>query len=49
VPLLQSPALVGRRVLLEPLREEHVDALVAAAAEDRGSYRWTTVPDARRR
>ena len=46
MPLLQSPALVGRRVLLEPLREEHVDALVAAAAEDRGSYRWTTVPDA---
>ena len=47
MPLLESPELVGRRVRLEPLGEEHVEALVAAAAEDRGTYGWTTVPDGR--
>jgi len=44
VPLLEVPELTGRRVRLEPLREEHVHGLVAAA-RDRSSYAWTTVPD----
>lgn len=45
MPLLETPELAGRRVLLDPLGEEHVEALVAAAAEDRSTYGWTTVPD----
>ena len=45
--LLETPVLAGSRVRLEPLGEEHVDALVLAAAEDRSSYGWTTVPDGR--
>jgi RimJ/RimL family protein N-acetyltransferase len=31
-------------VRLEPLAERHIDALVAAAAEDRSSYAFTPVP-----
>jgi RimJ/RimL family protein N-acetyltransferase len=31
-------------VRLEQLRPEHVDALVAAANEDRSTYTWTAVP-----
>ncbi|KJY43407.1 acetyltransferase [Streptomyces sp. NRRL B-1568] len=36
--------LHGRSVRLEPLGEHHVEALAAAAAEDRGSYAFTPVP-----
>ncbi len=38
------PALVGRRVRLEPLRLDHVAALLEAASEDRSTYAYTTVP-----
>jgi RimJ/RimL family protein N-acetyltransferase len=41
----EVPTLVGERVRLEPLREDHVDGLAAAAAEDRATYDWTAVPD----
>jgi RimJ/RimL family protein N-acetyltransferase len=37
--------LVGRTVRLEPLSEHHVEALAAAAAEDRSSYAFTPVPN----
>ena len=36
--------LLGRTVRLEPLAERHVEALAAAAAEDRSSYAFTPVP-----
>lgn len=39
------PALTGDLVRLEPLERHHVDALVAAASEDRSTYAWTFVPD----
>jgi RimJ/RimL family protein N-acetyltransferase len=39
--------LAGRRVRLEPLGLHHVDALVAAAGEDRATYRLTHVPPGR--
>nr|WP_157467028.1 GNAT family protein [Frankia sp. QA3] len=38
------PVLVGRRVQLEPMRADHVDGLVRAAAEDRRTYGFTDVP-----
>jgi N-acetyltransferase len=38
-------ALEGSYVRLEPLREAHIPALVEAAAEDRGPFRWAYVPD----
>ena len=44
---LEVPELAGQRVRLVPLDQEHVDGLVAAAAEDRSTYSWTTVPDGR--
>lgn len=37
--------LTGRHVQLEPLAHEHVEGLAAAAAEERGSYGFTWVPD----
>jgi RimJ/RimL family protein N-acetyltransferase len=37
--------LTGRHVQLEPLALEHVDGLAAAAAQERGSYGYTWVPD----
>jgi N-acetyltransferase len=37
--------LEGRFVRLEPLRESHIPALLAAAAEDRTNYQWANVPD----
>lgn len=37
--------LEGRRVRLDPLTEEHVDALLAASSEDRSAYGFTTVPN----
>ena len=45
MPLLEVPELSGERVRLVPLTADHVDGLVAAAAEDRSTYGWTTVPD----
>ncbi|MEZ0065602.1 RimJ/RimL family protein N-acetyltransferase [Streptacidiphilus sp. MAP12-20] len=36
--------LCGRTVRLEPLAERHIEALAAAAAEDRSSYAFTPVP-----
>ena len=45
MPLLETPELTGERVLLVPLGEQHVEDLVAAAAQDRRTYSWTTVPD----
>jgi len=36
--------LTGRVVTLQPLTLDHVDGLVAAANEDRGSYGFTSVP-----
>lgn len=36
--------LIGRRVVLEPLAEQHVDDLTRAAGADRASYAWTSVP-----
>ncbi len=41
------PTFSGERVRLEPLREFHLDGLVAAAAEDRATYGFTTVPNGR--
>ena len=40
---LTVPTLVGPFVRLEPLRREHVDALVAAANEGRSTYTYTFV------
>jgi len=42
---MDTGALVGQHIALEPLGPEHVDALAAAAAIDRSAYDWTTVPD----
>jgi RimJ/RimL family protein N-acetyltransferase len=44
-PVPGVPPLIGRLVRLEPLDERHVDGLVAAAAEDRSTFDFTTVPD----
>lgn len=38
------PPLLGPRVRLEPLSENHVDALVQAATEERSTYGFTVVP-----
>jgi RimJ/RimL family protein N-acetyltransferase len=37
--------LEGRHARLEPLSEDHVPGLAAAAAEDRAGYAYTWVPD----
>jgi RimJ/RimL family protein N-acetyltransferase len=39
--------LEGEFVRLEPLSEEHIDALVVAASEDRSNYQWTYTPEGR--
>ncbi|WP_308293977.1 GNAT family N-acetyltransferase [Streptomyces sp. UNOC14_S4] len=36
--------LHGRTVRLEPLDEQHIEGLAAAAAEDHSSHRFTPVP-----
>jgi RimJ/RimL family protein N-acetyltransferase len=36
--------LIGEHVALEPLLDEHVEELLAAATEDRATYDWTIVP-----
>lgn len=41
---LEIPTLVGLRVRLEPLQLAHVEALVAAASEERSTYGFTVVP-----
>ena len=41
------PTLVGGRVRLEPLCEEHVEGLLAAATEDRATFGYTSVPRTR--
>lgn len=45
--VLEVPVLRGARVRLEPLAPAHLEGLVVAAAEDRDTYAWTTVPDGR--
>jgi RimJ/RimL family protein N-acetyltransferase len=46
VSLVPEPVVLeGRHVRLEPLRHDHAAGLAAAAAEDRSSYRYTTVPE----
>jgi RimJ/RimL family protein N-acetyltransferase len=47
VQLPEVGDLKGRIVRLEPLAEAHVDGLVAASGEDRGTYGYTTVPQGR--
>ncbi len=41
---LPIPTLAGRHVRLEPLSLSHVEALVAAASEDRSTYGLSVVP-----
>ncbi|MBV8929618.1 MAG: GNAT family N-acetyltransferase [Mycobacteriaceae bacterium] len=41
----ETVTLQGRHVRLEPLTVAHAPALAAAAAGDRSTYGWTTVPD----
>ena len=45
--MIEPFTLTGRHVRLEPLTSAHVDGLAAAAAEERGSYGYTWVPDGR--
>jgi RimJ/RimL family protein N-acetyltransferase len=42
--MLEPFTLNGSAVRLEPLSESHIEPLVAAAAEDRATYRWTVTP-----
>jgi RimJ/RimL family protein N-acetyltransferase len=42
--VVQRLTLAGTHVRLEPLSVDHVPALVAAASEDRGSFRFSTAP-----
>jgi RimJ/RimL family protein N-acetyltransferase len=44
---LEVPTLQGRIVRLEPIALAHVDGLIEAAAENRASYAYTTVPHGR--
>ena len=43
-PTIETVTLAGAHVRLEPLSMDHVEALLAAASEDRATYQWTTVP-----
>jgi RimJ/RimL family protein N-acetyltransferase len=43
--MLESFTLEGPLVRLEPLSEEHIPALVEAAALDRSNYQWSFTPD----
>lgn len=45
--VLDVPVLAGGLVRLEPLSRDHLDGLVAAAAEDGATYGYTTVPRGR--
>ncbi len=42
---LEVPTLTGRTVSLEPLHPSHIDAIVAAGADDRSTFGYTQVPD----
>jgi len=42
--MIESPALQGRHIRLEPLSADHADALTAASAADPSLYRWSAVP-----
>lgn len=44
---MRTMKLTGTHVELQPLSLEHLDALVAAANEDRANYQWTWVPQDR--
>lgn len=44
-PSVAPVILRGHVVDLEPMTPEHADDLAAAAAEDRSTFSWTTVPD----
>lgn len=44
---LEVPTLTGRHVLLEPLREDHVEEIAAAGSGDRSTFAYTQVPDGR--
>lgn len=46
-PIALPGPLEGRLVRLEPLSAAHIEALAAAAAEDRSSYEFALVPDGR--
>jgi len=41
---IESLALTGRQVRLEPLDRRHADGLAAAAAADSSLYQWSPVP-----
>jgi N-acetyltransferase len=41
---LETTALLGRYVRLEPLEHRHVDGLVAASAGEAELYRWSPIP-----
>ncbi|MFZ1053586.1 MAG: hypothetical protein WBP65_05160 [Candidatus Sulfotelmatobacter sp.] len=41
---IESPALSGKHIRLEPLTHHHVDGLVTAAAADASLYQWSPVP-----
>lgn len=45
MPSLPLPELAGRHVVLEPMRLDHVEELVVAAAGDRTSFGYTQVPN----
>src|SRR3984957_5597155 len=45
--MLDPFVLEGSQVRLEPLRMDHIEALVRAASEDRSNYQWTYTPDGR--
>jgi RimJ/RimL family protein N-acetyltransferase len=45
VSAFEPVVLAGAHVRLEPLAPVHVPGLVAAAAEDRSTYNWTSVPE----
>ncbi len=44
-PSYEAPELVGRLVRLEPMSIDHVEGLLAAANEDRTTYRYTKIPE----
>lgn len=44
---MDAPSLANAAVRLLPLGPEHVEALVAASAEDPTRYRWNVVPQGR--
>jgi N-acetyltransferase len=41
---MESPALQGANIRLEPLERRHIDALASASSGDHELYRWSPVP-----